>query len=90
MKINEISAKKDFNAFSAAPFQIDSPSKPYYNRSFHGETIPERPEDDSMLLKASGFSLNTTNMMGNNPLLDDDLESILSLQPEKLDLKNLK
>ena len=52
--------------------------------------ILEKPEDESMLLKASGFSLNTTNLV-NNPLLeeDDDLESILSLQPEKLDLKNL-
>ena len=51
--------------------------------------ISERPEDDSMLLKASGFSLNTTNLV-NNPLMDDDMESVLSLQPEKLELQNLR
>ena len=49
-----------------------------------------RPEDESMLLKASGISLNTTNLVNNPLLLEDDLESVLSLQPEKLDLKNLK
>ncbi len=50
--------------------------------------ILERPEDESMLLKVSGLSLNTTNL-ANNPLIEDDLESVLSLQPEKLNLKNL-
>ena len=50
--------------------------------------ILEKPEDESMLLKASGFSLNTTNLVGYS-LIDDDLESILSLQPEKLNLRNL-
>ena len=48
-----------------------------------------RPEDESMLLKASGISLNTTNLVNNPLLAEDDLESVLSLQPEKLDLKNL-
>ena len=61
--------------------------------------IIEKPEDESLLLKASGMSLNTTNLVG-NPLMGDeedgchadgdDMESVLSLQPEKLDLKNLK
>ena len=41
-----------------------------------------------MLLKGSGLSLNTTNLVG-NPLMDDDLESVLSLYPERLDLTNL-
>jgi len=50
--------------------------------------ILEKPEDESLLLKASGMSLNTTNLV-NNPLIEDDLESVLSLQPERLDLKNL-
>lgn len=49
-----------------------------------------RPEDESMLLKASGISLNTTNLVNNPLLAEDDLESVLSLQPEKLELKNLK
>ena len=73
------------NNFDSGPFRIDSPLK-----DVHEQMILEKPEDESMLLKASGFSLNTTNLV-NNPLLeeDDDLESILSLQPEKLDLKNL-
>ena len=48
--------------------------------------ISERPEDES-LLKGSGFSLNTTHLVG-NPLLQSELESVLSLQPEKLELKN--
>ena len=51
--------------------------------------ILERPEDDSMLLKASGLSLNTTNLVNNPLIADDDMESVLSLQPEKLELKNL-
>ena len=38
--------------------------------------------EDSMLLKASG---NTANYMDDL----DDIESVLSLQPEKLELKNL-
>ena len=40
--------------------------------------ILEKPEDESLLLKASGMSLNTTNLV-NNPLIEDDLESVLSL-----------
>ena len=68
---------------------MDSPQKLLPN-FLHEDMISERPEDESMLLKASGFSLNTTNLV-NNPLIadDDDMESVLSLQPEKLELKNL-
>ena len=44
------------------------------------QKISEKPvEDDSLLLKASGFSLNTTNLVV-GPLIDeDDMESVLSL-----------
>lgn len=78
-----------------ALFQIDSsPQKKHHIMNHHAaalheDMILERPEDDSMLLKASGFSLNTTNLVNNPLIADDDLESVLSLQPEKLDLKNL-
>ena len=68
-------------------FQIDSPVK--LHNALHEDMILERPEDDSMLLKASGFSLNTTNLVNNPLMADDDMESVLSLQPEKLDIKNL-
>ena len=49
----------------------------------------ERPEDESLLLKQSGISLNTTNLIASNPLMQSELESVLSLQPEKLEIKNL-
>ena len=42
----------------------------------------QRPED-SMLLKESGVSATYMNDL-------DDIESVLSLQPEKLDLKNIQ
>ena len=71
----------------SAPFQIDSPQK-LKGVIYEQLTISERPEDESMLLKGSGLSLNTTNLVG-NPLMDDDLESVLSLYPERLDLTNL-
>ena len=73
---------------SANIFQIDSPIK-LHNAMLHEDMILERPEDDSMLLKASGLSLNTTNLVNNPLMADDDMESVLSLQPEKLDIKNL-
>jgi hypothetical protein len=72
-------------AFETAPFQIENPPSKLF-RDLDQEIILEKPEDESMLLKASGFSLNTTNL-GNK--LEDDLESVLSLQPEKLNLRNL-
>ena len=41
------------------------------------------PPEDSMLLKISGNTATYIDDM-------DDIESVLSLQPEKLELKNLK
>ena len=64
---------------SAAPFQIDSPTK-LENVMEMDELVP--PED-SMLLKISGNTATYIDDM-------DDIESVLSLQPEKLELKNLK
>ena len=72
-------------AFDTAPFQIENPTSKLF-KDLDREVILEKPEDESMLLKASGFSLNTTNLVNK---LEDDLESVLSLQPEKLNLRNL-
>ena len=63
---------------SAAPFQLDSPTK--LENVMEIEEL-QRPED-SMLLKESGVSGTYMNDL-------DDIESVLSLQPEKLDLKNI-
>ena len=67
------------NTFSdAAPFQIDSPDKLENVMEMDELKFPE----DSMLLKESG---NTAKYLDDM----DDIESVLSLQPEKLELKNL-
>ena len=62
----------------AAPFQIDSPNKLENVMEMDELKFPE----DSMLLKESG---NTAKYLDDM----DDIESVLSLQPEKLELKNL-
>ena len=69
------------------PFKLESPQK--LNDVIYEQTILEKPEDESLLLKQSGMSLNTTNLVASNPLMQSELESVLSLQPEKLEIKNL-
>ena len=91
MKIREVHDSEE--ATDAALFQVESSPPQHQHQQqmlqLHEQMILERPEDDSMLLKASGLSLNTTNLVNNPLIADDDMESVLSLQPEKLDLKNL-
>ena len=70
------------------PFKLDSPQR--LDRVIHEQMIEERPDDESLLLKQSGISLNTTNLIASNPLMRSELESVLSLQPEKLELRNLQ
>lgn len=66
------------------PFLIDSPDRKL-NGDLCEEMILEHPEDESLLIMASGMSLNTTHLVG-NPLMQSELDSVLSLQPEKLNL----
>ena len=92
LKAKQISgSRKESSSFivETLPFKIESPQQHKLDGVIYEQTILERPEDESFLLKQSGISLNTTNLISGNPLMQSELESVLSLQPEKLDIKNL-